>query len=285
MLGSVEIDEDRMTEESDVARYYSSGTLLSRLRTGLEAKGAKAPLDPDVMAACDEFSVGGRKAMSAFVDQLRLKPEHCAVDLGCGLGGIARYVTRHTGAAAIGVDITAEMVTAGQELTKMSGLAGRVKHLRASVLDLPFGDHIFDAAYMIHVGMNIADKNRFAHEVARVLKPGARFGIFDMMRLSEEDLTYPVPWANSANYSSVVSPERYRFVLEDAGFDILAESRVSDLALDFYKAVETDTKDAADPLGLHLVLGKDADLKVANMVENIRSGRIAPFVMVAGLPE
>lgn len=217
MLGSVEIDEDRMTEESDVARHYSSGTLLSRLRTGLEEKGGKTPLDPDLTAVCDEFHVGGRKAMSAFLDQLRLKPEHCAVDLGCGLGGVTRYVTRQTGAAAIGVDITAEMVAGAQELTKMSGLAGRVKHLRASVLDMPFEDHMFDAAFMVHLGMNIADKNRFVHEVARVLKPGARFGIFDMMRLSEEDLTYPVPWANSASYSSVVSPERYRFVLEDAG--------------------------------------------------------------------
>ncbi|MAC77111.1 MAG: hypothetical protein CML66_03515 [Rhodobacteraceae bacterium] len=274
-----------MTEESDVARHYSSGNLLSRLQKGLEDRGAKAPLAPGLLATCDEFYAGGPKALAAFVDQMKLKPEHCAVDLGCGLGGIGRYVTRQTSAAVVGVDITSEFVAAGQYLTEMSGLAGRVKHLRASILDLPFGDGLFDAAYLIQVGMNIADKNRIAHEAARVLKPGARFGIFDIMRLSEEDITYPVPWASSPNNSSVVSPERYRFALEDAGFDILAESRLSEHALQYYRNIMTDGKDVADPLGLQLILGANADRKVANLVENIRAGCIAPFVMIAGLPK
>ena len=54
----------------------------------------------------------------------------------------------------------------------MTGLSDRVELTRGSILDLPFGPEGFDAAYMIHVGMNIADKHRMASEAARVVKPG-----------------------------------------------------------------------------------------------------------------
>lgn len=271
-----------MTDESDVTRHYSSGTLLSRILDGLEQAGALTCTDPDAMAQIDEFHVGGRKATEQVLDRLALKSGQRGLDLGCGLGGPARYAARSSGATVVGVDITSDYVTAGQKLTRMAGLSERVKHVHASILDLPIKDRVFDAAWMIHVGMNIADKHRIAREVAQVLKPGALFGIYDIMRMSDQDITYPMPWASSPRQSAVVGPDRYRFALKDAGFEIVSETNLAEFALECHKA---SAGAELSPLGLHLVMGDNAVQKIDNMIENIRARRIAPYMMIARLAE
>ncbi|WP_428928130.1 class I SAM-dependent methyltransferase [Marinibacterium sp. SX1] len=272
-----------MTEESDVARHYSSGNLQSRIHAALAEAGLSEPLDPDALAPLDEFHIGGRETTARLVDKLDLGPGKYALDMGCGLGGAARHVARRTGAAVVGVDLTSEFIAAGLELTGMCGLADRVKHVRASITNLPFNDGLFDAVYMIHVGMNIADKHRLAQEAARVLKPGGRFGICDVMRLTEDDIPYPVPWASSRHQSSVMGADRYRFLLEDVGFDIVSDVSLAGFALDSLDSLIARVADPG-PLGLHLVMGEDAGEKVANMAASIRAGHIAPHVIVGCLP-
>jgi hypothetical protein len=49
---------------------------------------------------------------------------------------------------------------------------------------------------MLHVGMSIEDKEKLAAEVARVLRRGSVFGIYDVLRTGLGDLIFPVPWAN-----------------------------------------------------------------------------------------
>lgn len=277
-----------MTDEADIARHYSSGTLMTRIREGLQKSGALAPLDPDVLSPVDEFHSGGRQATAPFIKSLKIGSSQCVIDLGCGLGGPARYTARKTGATVVGVDLTSEFVRTAQELTMMTGQSDRIKFVHASVLDLPFTPGLFDAAYMIHVGMNIADKHRIAKEAARVLKPGSLFGIYDIMRLSEGDLTYPVPWASSPSQSSVVHVDRYHFALEAAGFEVIDQRNLSETALAFYDEATSGDKpsDAAltEVLGMHLVMGSDANRKVENMVTDIRSRVIAPMIMIARLP-
>ncbi|MBB93621.1 MAG: SAM-dependent methyltransferase [Rhodobacteraceae bacterium] len=273
-----------MTEDTDVARHYSSGTLMSRIRKALHDAGIETSLDPDRLAPLDEFHVGGRAATVPLIKELKLGPGKYALDLGCGLGGPARYAAGKTGAAVVGVDITAEFVTAAEELTRLCGLANKVKHVHASILDLPFSDNIFDAAFMMHVGMNIADKHRIAEEAARVLKPGSVFAIYDIMRLSEDDLIYPVPWAQSPRQSAVVASDRYRFALEDAGFEIVSETNLTEVALANSDG-QAEGTDGPDQIGVNILLGQDGSEKVKNLLANIRSGLVAPKVIVARLSE
>jgi ubiquinone/menaquinone biosynthesis C-methylase UbiE len=75
------------------------------------------------------------------------------------------------------------------------------------VLDMLFESGAFDAAYMLHVGMNIADKRQLCADVHRVLRPGACFGIYDLMRTGAGELEYPVPWASVPEISAVASPD------------------------------------------------------------------------------
>jgi ubiquinone/menaquinone biosynthesis C-methylase UbiE len=103
-----------------------------------------------------------------------------------------------------GIDLTEEYVRVAQALARRVGLANRASYRHGSALDLPFAPQTFDGAYMLHVGMNINDKKKAFAEVRRVLKPGAHFAIYDVMReKSEGELSFPVPWAASPETSFV----------------------------------------------------------------------------------
>jgi SAM-dependent methyltransferase len=148
---------------------------------------------------------------------------------------------------------------------------------------MPFDDMSFDGAYMLHVGMNIEDKEKLASEVARVLRPGSSFGIYDVMRTGPGDLSYPVPWASTADLSAVAEPELYRKALQDAGFTVVAERNRRDFALAFFAELRAKTAASGGPpaLGLHVLMGKSTPEKVGNMIDNISNGHIAPIELIA----
>lgn len=274
-----------MPEISEVAAHYSSGSLLERIEAGLAAYGAKPPLDLDTLALFDEFHIGGRQATTGFLKRLRVHAGSRILDMGCGLGGPARFIAKSTGARVTGIDLTEEFVQAGRSLTGMALMFDVVDIVQGSILEMPFPDDRFDVAYMIHVGMNIADKVALAAEAARVLKPGGVFGIYDVMAVGDADIAFPVPWASTAAQSALSTPQVYRDALAAAGFAIESEIDQTGFAQDFFArlAAHQSAQDGPPPLGLHLVMGPDAAVKVRNMVENIAAGRIAPIEMIARL--
>jgi len=69
----------------------------------------------------------------------------------------------------------------------------------ASGEDTNLEDKCVDLCYMIHVGMNVMDVRALAREMRRVVNdegpgPGV-FGVFDVVRVGDGVLEYPVPWA------------------------------------------------------------------------------------------
>lgn len=70
---------------------------------------------------------------------------------------------------------------------------------------MPYPDTSFDGGVTIHAAMNINDRERLDAEIARVLKSGASFGIYDVMKGNTEPLNYPVPWAMTLPTSFVAT--------------------------------------------------------------------------------
>lgn len=270
--------------DEDVAAHYTSAGLLAAIRDGV-AKLGKTPatVTGEDLAPVDEFHVGGRQASEHFLGQLGLTPDQHVLDVGCGLGGSARFATTRYGCRVTGLDLTQEFVATGKVLCDWVGLVDRVSLRQGSALAMPFDAEAFDGAYMLHVGMNIADKDRLCAEVHRVLRPGACFGIYDLMRNGEGELAYPVPWASTPETSVVETPEGYRRALRTAGFIVTAERSRADFAREFLATLKARTAAAGGPapLGLHILMGETAPRKIANMVGNIGSGTIAPVEILA----
>jgi len=276
--------EVKMPVQADVSKHYTHGGLIEAIRTGIVSLG-KTPdtVTVDDLAPVDEFHVGGRRASEEFLDQLGFSAQMHILDVGCGLGGAARFAANRYGSQVTGIDLTAEYVETGNALCKWVDLDQRISLLHGSALAMPFAERSFDGAYMLHVGMNIEDKEKLASEVMRMLRPNTSFGIYDVMRTGRGDLAYPVPWATSADLSAVAEPEQYRKALQKAGFTVIAERNRRDFALTFFADLRAKTAATGGPppLGLHVLMGKSTPEKVQNMIDNISGGRIAPVELIA----
>jgi ubiquinone/menaquinone biosynthesis C-methylase UbiE len=273
-----------MPELTDVSKHYAHGDLTEAIRSGLTLQGKSTDtVTIDDLAPVDEFHIGGRRASEDFLDQLAFSSQTKVLDVGCGLGGPARFVANRYGSRVTGIDLTAEYVETGNTLCKWVGLDQRITLHQGSALAMPFTESSFDGAYMLHVGMNIEDKEKLADEVARVLRPGCVFGIYDVMRTGPGDLSFPVPWATTTDLSAVADSDRYKSALQKAGFNILAERNRRDFALAFFADLRAKTAAAGGPppLGLHVLMGKNTPEKVQNMIDNISKGRIAPVELIA----
>ncbi len=268
--------------ESAVARHYGVPDLLGRIYTGLEAAGADpARLTLEDLAPVDEFHIGGRKATVHAVGKLAPDRDSHVLDVGCGIGGAARYMASEAGCRVTGIDLTREFVETARLLTESTGLGARVAYEVASALDMPFADGAFDGAITLHVAMNIRDRAGLYGEVARVIKRGATFCIYDVMKRGEDAVTYPVPWAETADTSHLTTPDEMLELLEAAGFEVFEVEDRTDFAREFFKQTLAAISDGPPPLGLHLLMGASRPLKLKNMLQNVEQGRIAVVQMLA----
>lgn len=264
---------------NEVSQHYAHGSLLADLTEALaRADLSRETVTADDLAPLDEFHIGGRRATDEFLSQLGLTVQDRVIDLGCGIGGPARFAFHRFGCSVVGVDLMPEYIEAARMLTQWTSLTDGVRFEEGSGLELPFEAETFDAAYMLHVGMNISDKASFFAEVGRVLKPGGRFGIYDIMRISDGPLQYPLPWASSESSSFVERPSDYRSQLERSGFSVSAERVRHRFAVEVFEQSRTPGPSA---LGLHVILGDRRKEKLANMVDLVKLGRVAPTEMVA----
>ncbi|MGP1676704.1 MAG: SAM-dependent methyltransferase [Burkholderiales bacterium] len=276
-----------MELEQAVARHYAHGSLEEAILQALAAAGKDLNhLTPKDLAPVDEFHVGGRLATVAFAQQFGPRPGMRLLDIGCGLGGAARYFAHEHGCQVTGIDLSPEYVNVTNALAARVGLGERVFCELGSALALPFAPESFDAAYMFHVGMNIESKARLFAQVRRVLAPSGLFGIYDVMRLAAGELSYPVPWASGPESSFVADAASYRRLLAAAGFEVVKERDRRDFALEVFAQMRARGAAAGPaPLGLHIVMGANAAQKVKNMIGDIASGLIAPTEMICRVAE
>jgi ubiquinone/menaquinone biosynthesis C-methylase UbiE len=226
-----------MSTEAKVAGHYGRGQ-LEELILGAVRREGKDPENLTAMdlAAVDEFHVGGLEMTQEVAKHMELRAGLRLLDVGSGLGGPARYFAAEHGCRVTGIDLTDEFVRVARSLTTRTKLDGLVDFRQGSALELPFERETFDRAYMIHVGMNIADKGGIFREVRRVLKADGLFTIFDIMRTGrtgDAAIRYPVPWALSEEASFVGTANEYREALQSAGFRITQECERGPFAIEF----------------------------------------------------
>lgn len=271
-----------MLRTDRIETHYSHGGLLRAVRDGLHRLG-KTPdtVSVEDLGPVDEFHIGGRAATEAFLDQLDIDADDHVLDVGCGLGGASRFAAHKYGCRVTGIDLTDEYVKTGEAMCKWVGLETLIRLEYGDATATPYPDGAFDKSYMMHVGMNIEDKQSLAKELHRVLRPGGRLGVYDVMRVGNGPLRFPVPWATNPEESRVSSPGEYRDALEAAGFRVIAERDRSADALKFFSQLQAGAGGAErPPLGLHILMGESASEKVENMIENVSRHCIAPVEII-----
>ncbi len=272
-----------MNRRNPALEHYGAPDLLSRITTALGRMG-KTPetATQDDLAAIDEFHIRGPAATAELIEILSPDASMHVLDAGSGLGGPARRLATTKDCRVTGIDLTAEYCAAGNELNRWFGLDKQIELQQGDVTDLEgFDDASFDAAWTFHVGMNIADKTAFYGEVARVVKPGGRFLLYDVLDGGKGAVHYPQPWARKAEDSHLSTLVDLTAELTAAGFAVISTKDHSDGALVFFETALERAAQASEPppLGLHILLGP----VVKQMLLNARLNLVEERLKVASL--
>jgi sarcosine/dimethylglycine N-methyltransferase len=167
----------------------------------------------------DQFHSGGSEAVDRLLPSLRLAPGMTVLDIGSGLGGPARQIARSSSCTVVGVDITPAYVETAQALARTAGLDNQVTFVCSDIAALDRTD--FDAAYTMHVQMNVADKKTYFTEIARRLRPAARLATFEVCLTGDSQPTPPLPWSLDGSDSYLATADQLRGTIAASGFEIL----------------------------------------------------------------
>ncbi len=178
-------------------------------------------------------------------DTLSLKPEMQVLDAGCGVGGPMGNMARWTGARFVGVNNNAYQIERARKHT--GDVRSLCRFLHADYMNIPEGDHAYDAAFAIESMPHAPDKTAAFREIFRVLRPGARFAGYEWClteRFDPEDpehlrIKHDIMVGDAL--PDISSPSDICSALRDAGFELLEARDLapeSDPETPWYRALQ-----------------------------------------------
>jgi ubiquinone/menaquinone biosynthesis C-methylase UbiE len=196
------------------------------------AVAGRVGYDPERLRAIPSGAVDSFAGVGFFFDLADLREGETVLDLGSGSGMDVFYAAGLVGETgrAIGLDFTSEQLAKARRLAADAQVAN-VDFLEARIESVPLPDASVDCVISNGVINLCPDKAAVFAEAARVLRPGGRLAIADIV--SEEQLTDAIVcdadlWASCIG--GAAQQERYLQAIESAGL-VIEQHRVN--AYDF----------------------------------------------------
>jgi SAM-dependent methyltransferase len=267
---------------------------MTRAGTGPEVVKAccAATYGADVVALLlgDAYHPGGLALTRQLVDLLALTPTEQVLDVASGRGTTALMLAGDYGLRVEGVDLSAANVALALGAAHAADLAARVVFTTGDAEALPYPDAIFDAVVCECAFCTFPDKPTAAAELARVLRPGGRVGITDVVA---EPGRLPAELTGLAAWVACIADARpvaeYAAILTDAGLRVthtgrhdVALSRMIDQIEARLAVVRMTARDRAEALGVDL---DRAPTVVAAARAAVADGALGYAMLTAGKPD
>jgi arsenite methyltransferase len=229
----------QVAEEPQAAYHFELGRDLAE-RLGYPAD----QLDRIPGGAVESFA-----GVGYFFDLADLRPGEQVIDLGSGSGMDSLLAAALVGpsGSVLGIDFTAEQLAKARRLTADAGLQ-HVEFRDGRIEALPVPDGGFDCVISNGVINLSPDKKEVFAEAARVLRPGGRLAIADIV--TERQLTDSIVcnadlWASCIGGAS--QQDTYRQAIEDAGL------HVRQVRANPYQFLSARARDASVTYGVHSI--------------------------------
>lgn len=271
------------TVQTHYDAHYTRGNLLDEIRGMFARAGTSAAqATHEQMAAFDQFHVRGVLATQELAAMAGFREGDHVLDVGSGIGGPARFLNHVVGCRVAGLDLTREFVETANALTRDRSQDREVTFVQGSALQTPFEDAAFDGAWMQHVNMNIQDKAGLFREVARVLKPGARFAMHEILADRADQPHFPVPWSRSEETSHLAHEPEFRRALEGAGFEIKEWRDETQASVAWMTEMLARSKqEGPPPINVGVLLGPEFPQMAMNANRSMEEGLIKVVMLVA----
>jgi ubiquinone/menaquinone biosynthesis C-methylase UbiE len=205
---------------------------------------------PDhLLASIPERAVESFAGVGYFLDLADLQPCEAVIDLGSGSGMDTLIAAGLVGPAGrvVGIDFTIEQLTKARRLAEQAGIH-HVELREGRIESLPADDESFDCAISNGVINLSPNKQRVFAEAARVLRPGGRLAIADIVttrQLTGAIVSNPDLWASCIG--GAAQQDAYRDLIEAAGLAIEA-TRANP-----YEFLSPQARNASAKYGVHSI--------------------------------
>ena len=231
----------------------------------------------------DHFHARGFPAVD-LADHLPIKSTDHVLDIGCGIGGPARYFAKRFGCRVSGVDITGPFIDAANKLTALLGMTGQVSVEQGdALLVVPGRDvrrRLLPARHDEHPGPGPVLRRGVPGA-----RPGAFFGLTEHRLGPVGDPYHPLPWSEDGTRWWLATPEDTVERLSGAGFvDIDVQHSGPKYIAAYGQMIAAAERGELPTLGIHILLGDNALQKARNSKRSIEEGRTHPIQVICRKP-
>ena len=169
-----------------VGFIFASGVRIYQSRTRNRVPSPESMDSPEVAAAFNRIASWPQMGVLRwYVAQriLRLTEKGEGADIGCGPGHLLFHLAKEAPALQlVGIDLSEEVLSQAEASAAARGLAEKVSFKQGSAQELPFSDESLDLIVSSLSLHHWSEPTKVLDEVARVLRPGGAFLIFDLRR-------------------------------------------------------------------------------------------------------
>ena len=192
----------------------------------------------------DDLHTANQRENERMAQGAAFQPGQEVLEVGCGVGGAARYIARSFDVRVVATNISEQQLDIARQKIAEAGLSDRINFGYADFHDLPYADGRYDCRWCQGPLLHALDKLRVLREAWRVLRSSGRLVLVDLTAGDRE--MAPDAWVEfleAAHAPSLWRMADYDLALPDAGFEVVEREDWSDSgALGWQKAHEETEK-------------------------------------------
>lgn len=162
-------------------------------------------------------------------------PGKSVLDVGCGICGPARAISKFLQCSVTGITLNPYQVQRGNELNEKDKLYSNVTSVQGDFMELPFDPESFDGAYAIEATCHAPDRVKCYNQVFKALKPGSVFCCYEWCMTDKYDSSNPEHQRLKKDIEEgnglpdIISTKECLEAMKKAGFEMVSESDLAEV--------------------------------------------------------